>query len=206
MKKKSIIINHISLARKEHVDVPKGILLVGMPDCGKSLCAKRAAGLFHVPLFRLDIGSVLNKYVGESEHRFSDALLLAEAASPCVLWIDEMEKVFSNDSDGKNQSEVYSKMLGKFLTWMQEKKTLTFVVATVNKAKNVPVELTRHGRFDERFFVDFPNSKKRAEIITVHLEKKGITFTDVNYLVRNTEGYSGAELEHIIRVVTEERQ
>lgn len=205
LKKKSIIMNHISLARKEYVDVPKGILLVGMPGCGKSLCAKCAAGLFHVPLFRLDIGSVLNKYVGESEHRFSDALLLAEAASPCVLWIDEMEKVFSNDSDGKNQSEVSLKMLGKFLTWMQEKKTLTFVVATVNKAKNVPVELTRHGRFDERFFVDFPNSKERAEIITLHLEKKGITFTDVKYLVKNTEGYSGAELEHIIRVVTEER-
>lgn len=205
LKKKSIIINNISSARNEHVDVPKGILLVGMPGCGKSLCAKCAAGLFNVPLFRLDIGSVLNKYVGESEHRFSDALLLAEATSPCVLWIDEMEKVFSNDSDGKNQSEVSSKILGKFLTWMQEKKTLTFVVATVNKAKNIPIELTRHGRFDERFFVDFPNDKERAEIITLHLEKKGITFTDVKYIVKNTKGYSGAELEHIIRVVTEER-
>lgn len=205
LKKKSIIIHNISSARNEHVDVPKGILLVGMPGCGKSLSAKCAAGLFNVPLFRLDVGSVLNKYVGESEHRFSDALLLAEAASPCVLWIDEMEKVFSNDADGKNQSEVSAKMLGKFLTWMQEKKTLTFVVATVNKAKNVPVELTRHGRFDERFFVDFPNHKERAEIITLHLEKKGITFTDVKYIVKNTEGYSGAELEHIIRAVTEER-
>lgn len=205
LKKKSIIINNISSARNEHVDAPKGILLVGMPGCGKSLCAKCAAGLFNVPLFRLDIGSVLNKYVGESEHRFSDALLLAEATSPCVLWIDEMEKVFSNDSDGKNQSEVSSKILGKFLTWMQEKKTLTFVVATVNKAKNIPVELTRHGRFDERFFVDFPNEKERAEIITLHLEKKGITFTDVKYIVKNTKGYSGAELEHIIKVVTEER-
>jgi SpoVK/Ycf46/Vps4 family AAA+-type ATPase len=205
LNKKSIIINNISSARKEHVAVPKGILLVGMPGCGKSLCAKCAAGLFNVPLFRLDVGSLLNKYVGESERNFSDALLLAEAASPCVLWIDEMEKAFPNDSDGKNQSEVSAKMLGKFLTWMQEKKTLTFVVATVNKAKNIPVELTRHGRFDERFFVDFPNAKERAGIIALHLEKKGITFTDVKYIVKKTEGYSGAELEHIIRVITKER-
>lgn len=205
LKKKSAIFNHISSAREEHVDTPKGVLLVGLPGCGKSLCAKCAAGLFNVPLFRLDVGSLLNKYLGESERNFSDALLLAEAASPCVLWIDEMEKAFQNDSDGKNQSEASTKMLGKFLTWMQEKKTLTFVVATVNKAKNIPVELTRHGRFDERFFVDFPNAKERAEIITVHLEKKGITFTDVKYIVKKTEGYSGAELEHIIGVVTEER-
>lgn len=205
LEKKSIIINNISSARQEHVGVPKGILLVGMPGCGKSLCAKCAADLFHVPLLRLDIGSLLNKYVGESEHNFRDALLLAEAASPCVLWVDEMEKAFSNGSDERNQSEVSTKILGKFLTWMQEKKTLTFVVATVNKVKNIPVELIRHGRFDERFFVDFPNAKERAEIITVHLEKKGITFADVKYIVKNTEGYSGAELEHIISAVTEER-
>lgn len=176
-----------------------------MPGCGKSLSAKCAAGLFNVPLFRLDVGNLLNKYVGESEHNFSDALLLAEAASPCVLWIDEMEKVFPSDSNGKEQSEVSSKLLGKLLTWVQDKKTLTFVVATVNNAKNVPAPLTRHGRFDEKFFVDFPNAKERAEIITLHLEKKGITFNDVKYIVRHTDGYSGAELEHIISVVTEER-
>ena len=205
LKKKSIIINNISSAREEHVDVPRGIVLVGMPGCGKSLCAKCAAGLFNVPLFRLDVGSLLNKYVGESEHNFSDALLLAETASPCVLWIDEMEKAFPNNSDGKNQSNVSSNISAKFLTWMQEKKTLTFVVATVNKAINISAESLRKGRFNEMFFVDFPNAKERAEIITLHLEKKGITFTDVGYIVKNTEGYSGAELEHIIGVVTEER-
>lgn len=202
LKGKNTIISDISSARKEHVSLPKGVLLVGMPGCGKSLCAKCAAGFFNIPLFRMDVGSLLGKYVGESEHNFSDALLLAEAASPCVLWIDEMEKAFPDD---KNQSDVSGKMLGKFLTWMQEKKSLIFVVATVNRAKNIPIELTRHGRFDERFFVDFPDAKERAEIITLHLEKKGITFQDVKYIVKNTEGYSGAELEQIISVVTEER-
>lgn len=205
LEKKSIIINNISSAIKQKVNIPKGVLLVGMPGCGKSLCAKYAAGLFNLPLLRMDVGNLLGKYVGDSEHNFNDALLLAEAASPCVLWIDEMEKAFPNDSDGKNQAEVSARILGRFLTWMQERKTLIFVVATVNQAKTLPVELTRLGRFDEKFYVDFPNAKERAEIITLHLEKNGITFADVRYIVKKTDGYSGAELEHIIGVVKEER-
>ena len=205
LEKKSVVINNISSAINQNVSIPKGVLLVGMPGCGKSLCAKYAAGLFNLPLLRLDVGNLLGKYVGDSEHNFNDALLLAEAASPCVLWIDEIERAFPNDSDGKNQAEVSDRILGKLLTWMQEKKTLTFVVATANRAKNIPEALTRAGRFDERFFVDFPNAEERAEIITLHLEKKGITFANVRYIVNKTDGYSGAELEHIIGEVTEER-
>ena len=148
------------------LDPPKGVLLLGVQGCGKSLAAKAIAGGFGVPLVRLDFGSMYDKYHGETERHLRESLRNAEALAPCVLWIDEIEKglATSGSDDG-----VSKRVLGYLLTWMAERKAQVFLVATANAVKELPAELLRKGRFDEIFFVDLPDPAVRAEIFRLHL-------------------------------------
>ena len=183
------------------VDVPKGIMIVGMPGCGKSLAAKATAKLFDIPLIRLDVGRLLGKYVGESEENMRKALKLSEAISPCVLWIDEIEKAFAGVGNSGGGSDVTTRLFGQFLTWMQEKENTVFIVATANDISRIPAEFLRKGRFDELFFVDFPNPEERRKIMEIHLKKRHKWNKDLNIisLVKLTEGYNGADLEAIVK-------
>jgi len=179
------------------MDIPKGTLLLGVQGCGKSLAAKAVAGIWNVPLLRLDFGSLYNKYHGESERNLREALKTAEVMAPCVLWMDEIEKgIAVGDNDGGTSR----RMLGTWLTWMAEKKSPVFMVATANDIERLPPELVRKGRFDEIFFVDLPKPGARKTILEVHLAKRGIEATgfDLELLVTASEGFSGAELEQAI--------
>lgn len=169
--KKEIIFNQLDKVTKFGVDIPKGIMIVGMPGCGKSLAAKATAKLFEIPLVRLDVGRLLGKYIGESEQNMRKALKLSEAISPCVLWIDEIEKAFSGVGGSGGGSDVTTRLFGQFLTWMQEKENTVFIVATANDISKIPAEFLRKGRFDELFYVDFPNDEERRKIIEIHLKK-----------------------------------
>lgn len=202
LSKKATIMANLDRAIDFGVDVPKGIMIVGMPGCGKSLAAKATASLFEIPLVRLDVGRLLGKYVGESEENLRKALKLSEAISPCVLWIDEIEKAFSGvgkNSNGGN--DVTTRLFGNFLTWMQEKENTVFVLATANNISNLPPEFLRKGRFDELFFVDLPNQNERCKIIEIHLKKrkKWNNNIDLYELSLKTEGYNGADLESIVK-------
>ncbi|MFC1137562.1 AAA family ATPase [Pasteurella multocida] len=193
------ILTHFEQAKAFGVKAPKGTLIAGMPGCGKSLTAKAAAQLFQQPLLRLDIGSLLGKYVGESEGNMRKALAMAEGISPCVLWVDELEKAFVG-MNGNNASEVSSRLLGYFLTWMQEKTAPVFVVATANDITVLPPELLRKGRFDEIFYVGFPNKTERQQILKIHLQKakqtlNGLRLEDLAQLCRD---YSGADIENAV--------
>ena len=198
--RKAEIFKQIKKAQDFGVDVPKGVLIAGMPGCGKSLTAKAAAKAFDVPLLRLDMGRLMGKYVGESESNMRRAIKLTEASSPCVLWIDELEKAFAGVSGGG--SEVTTRLFGNFLTWMQEKDSLAFVVATANKINALPPELLRKGRFDEVFYVDLPNSNERHKILEIHIKKRrksDVNNINIDKLVDKTEGYCGADLEGVVR-------
>lgn len=199
--KKECIFSQLDKAMKFGVDIPKGIMIVGMPGCGKSLAAKATATLFEIPLVRLDVGRLLGKYIGESEENMRRALQLAEAISPCVLWIDEIEKAFSGVGGFSGASDVTTRLFGQFLTWMQEKENSVFIVATANDISRIPPEFLRKGRFDELFFVDFPNSEERRKIIDIHLRKrhKWNRELDIISLVKLTDGYNGADLEAIVK-------
>lgn len=199
--KKEVIFNQLDKAIKFGVDIPKGIMIVGMPGCGKSLAAKATAKLFEIPLVRLDVGRLLGKYVGESEENMRKALKLSEAISPCVLWIDEIEKAFSGVGASSGGSDVTTRLFGQFLTWMQEKENTVFIVATANDISKIPPEFLRKGRFDELFYVDFPNDEERRKIIEIHLKKrkKWNRDLDIISLVKLTNGYNGADLEAIIK-------
>ena len=199
--RKEKIFNNLDKAMKFGVDVPKGIMIVGMPGCGKSLAAKATAKLFNIPLIRLDVGRLLGKYVGESEENMRKALKLSEAISPCVLWIDEIEKAFAGVGNSSGSSDVTTRLFGQFLTWMQEKENTVFIVATANDISRIPAEFLRKGRFDELFFVDFPNSEERRKILEIHLKKRRRWNKDLNIisLVKLTEGYNGADLEAIVK-------
>ena len=199
--KKEIIFNQLDKAIKFGVDIPKGIMIVGMPGCGKSLAAKAAAKLFEIPLVRLDVGRLLGKYIGESEQNMRKALKLSEAISPCVLWIDEIEKAFSGVGGSGGGSDVTTRLFGQFLTWMQEKENTVFIVATANDISKIPAEFLRKGRFDELFYVDFPNDEERRKIIEIHLKKrhKWNKELDIISLVKLTSGYNGADLEAIVK-------
>lgn len=205
LKNKAKVFNRLDKARSFGVDLPKGVLIVGMPGCGKSLTAKATASLFQIPLVRLDVGRLLGKYVGESEKNMRRALRLAEAISPCVLWVDEIEKAFSGVGEGSGSSDVTTRLFGQFLTWMQEKENTVFIVATANNVSKLPPEFLRKGRFDELFSVDLPNAEERKKILQIHLEKRRpckkfpTDRIDVNKLVSMTEGYSGADLEGIVK-------
>lgn len=204
LEQKSKIFKNLDKALRFGVSSPNGIMIVGMPGCGKSLTAKATASLFNVPLVRLDVGRLLGKYVGESEDNMRQALRLAEDISPCVLWIDELEKAFSGIGSGGG-NEVTTRLFGQFLTWMQEKENNVFIVATANDISNLPPEFLRKGRFDEIFFVDLPNQKERKNIIEIHLKKKKKfnTGIDVDKLALKTEGFNGADLESVIKEAIE---
>jgi AAA+ superfamily predicted ATPase len=177
---------------------PKGVALIGISGTGKSLSAKMIAGLWHVPLLRLDMGAIFQKWYGESEENIRSALKIAEAIAPCVMWIDEIEKAMGNqgDSDGGTSQRVF----GTILTWMQEKKSPVFVVATANDITKLPPELFRRGRFDEIFFLDLPTQEERSEIFTVHISKRGRDAKNYNIskLATESHGYVGAEIEQSI--------
>ena len=179
------------------LDPPKGVLLLGVQGCGKSLAARASAGIFHVPLLRLDCAALYDKYIGESERNLRESLKSADVLAPCVLWIDEIEKGFaSGDSDGGATRRV----LGSFLTWLAEKSSRVFVVATANDIAELPPELIRKGRFDEIFFVDLPSPGTRAEILRIHAARRGIALDDASLaaLAGECEGFSGAEIEQAI--------
>lgn len=200
--RKAKVFKQIKKAQDYGVDIPKGVLIAGMPGCGKSLTAKAAAKAFEVPLLRLDIGRLMGKYVGESESNMRRAIKLTEASSPCVLWIDELEKAFAGVKSDGSGSEVTMRLFGSFLTWMQEKDSPAFVVATANNIENLPPELMRKGRFDETFYVDLPNKTERKKILEIHIRKRrgqDLSQIDLDSLIDKTEGYCGADLEGIVR-------
>jgi SpoVK/Ycf46/Vps4 family AAA+-type ATPase len=178
-------------------DPPRGVLLLGVQGCGKSLAAKAAAGVFGVPLLRLDFGTLYNKFYGETERNLREALRTADVLAPCVLWLDEIEKgVATGDAD----DGLSRRVLGTLLTWMSEKKAPVFLVATANDISRLPPELVRKGRFDEIFFVDLPNAPQRQEILDIHLRKRRLDSGrfQIAELAAASEGFSGSELEQAI--------
>ena len=205
LKSKAQVFRRLDEAKKFGLDTPKGVLLVGMPGCGKSLAAKASARLFNVPLLRLDIGRLLGKYVGESEHNMRIALKTAESISPCILWIDEIEKAFAGINQDGGASDITKRLFGQFLTWLQEKENTVFVVATANDITAFPPEFLRKGRFDEVFFIDFPNEEEREKIFKIHLEKRGKLNDkiDIKELAKETIGYCGADIEEVVKMTVE---
>jgi SpoVK/Ycf46/Vps4 family AAA+-type ATPase len=179
------------------LDPPRGALLLGVQGCGKSLAAKAAAGIFGVPLLRLDFGVLYNKYYGETERNLRKALETAEVMSPCVLWMDEIEKGLSvsDDDDGLSR-----RILGALLTWMSERRKPVFVVATANDITRLPPEMVRKGRFDEIFFVDLPVAANRRNILEIHLRKRSLDPAgfELEALTQATDGFSGSEIEQAI--------
>ena len=190
--------------REKGLQPPRGILLVGVPGCGKSLSAKSIAASWKLPLYRLDFATVQGMYVGQSEQQLKDALATAENVSPCVLWVDEIEKGLAGA--GKDSSTgVSTRMVGQFLFWLQECKKQVFVVATANDVSMLPSELLRRGRFDELFFVDLPTADERREILSLYVRK----YLDLDFkgpiadkIVEITDGFTGADLESTIRDLT----
>ena len=180
-----------------HLDSPKGILLLGIQGCGKSLAAKATAGIFGVPLLRLDFGAIYDKYHGETERKLRESLQTADVMSPCVLWIDEIEKGIAGRG---GESGTTQRVLGTFLTWMAEKKNHVFVVATANDISALPPELVRKGRFDEIFFVGLPDKKIRASILAIHLTSREQRLSDFNIelLANAMHDFSGAEIEQAV--------
>lgn len=180
------------------MDPPKGVLLLGVQGCGKSMLAKAIAGGFGVPLVRLDFGGLYNKYHGETERNLREALEATEQIAPCVLWIDEVEKGISggDNSDGG----VSKRVLGHLLTWMAERKAKVFLVATANQVHQLPAELLRKGRFDEIFFVDLPSPQVREMLFQLHLDRRKLDSSQFNLpkLAQQSDGFSGAEIEQAI--------
>ncbi len=177
---------------------PKGVLLLGVPGCGKSLSAKAVAAEWRLPLLKLDPSNLYNKYVGQSEANFKRAMRAAERMAPVVLWIDELEKAFA--VGGGDDGGVSTRILGSFLSWMQERTGDVFVVATANQIAKLPPELLRKGRFDEIFFLDLPDAPTRAEIFRIHLAARSQDpdAYDLTALAEATEGFSGAEIEQVV--------
>lgn len=185
-------------AREYGLPIPKGVLLLGVQGCGKSLTAKAVASLWSQPLLRLDMGRIFSSFIGSSEENMRKAIATAESLAPVILWIDEIEKGFSGiKSSGATDAGVTSRIFGTFLTWMQEKTRPVFVIATANSISDLPPELLRKGRFDEIFFIDLPKEAEREEIFRIHIEKRkrqSANFS-INNLVEAAEGFSGAEIE-----------
>ncbi|MBB1535002.1 AAA family ATPase [Leptotrichia sp.] len=180
---------------------PRGILLVGVPGCGKSLSAKSISANWKLPLYRLDFATVQGSYVGQTEQQLKDALTTAENVSPCILWIDEIEKGLSG-ANSTNDGGVSKRMVGQFLFWLQECKKQVFVVATANDVSMLPSELLRRGRFDELFFIDLPTAEERKEILSLYIRKYLNLKLNEKFsekLVSLTEGFTGADLESAVR-------
>lgn len=188
-------------ANEYGISIPKGLLLLGVPGTGKSLTAKVIAKTWNFPLLRFDLGKVFGGIVGESEKNIRDALEVAKAIAPCVLWIDEIEKGLSGvQGSGRSDGGTASRVFGTFLTWLQEKQEPVFVVATANDISLLPPEMLRKGRFDEIFFVDLPSKEERINIFEIHIRKKGRKpeSFNLNELAESTRGYTGAEIEEIV--------
>ncbi len=188
-------------ARRFGLPEPKGLLLLGVQGCGKSLTAKAIASQWHLPLLRLDMGRIFSGLVGSSEENLRKAIRTAESVAPAVLWVDEIEKGLSGiASSGSSDGGVTARVFGSFLTWLQEKTAPVFVVATANKIEAMPPELLRKGRFDEIFFVDLPNSAERKEILEIHLRRRNRDPAgfDTARLSELAEAFSGAELEQAV--------
>ncbi len=217
---KASIYRNINEAQKHKVPLPKGVLILGMPGCGKTMIAKSVAREFDCSLLRLDVNRLMGKFVGESESNLRQALATAEAAHPCVLWIDEIEKAFAG-SNGQNNDNLVMRLMGHFLTWMQERKTPVFVVATANDVMRP--EFMRKGRFDEVYFVDFPNQKERVVILEKTMaryldnddsifdfsaiDEKGWQKVATEMQVESgntTEGFSGSEIKSVVDIVIEQ--
>lgn len=216
LRRKAKIFKHLSEAQENKVTLPKGILILGMPGCGKTMIAKSIANEFGVSLLRLDVNRLMGKYVGESETNLRNALATAEAAHPCVLWIDEIEKAFAGTS-GHNSDMLVMRLMGHFLTWMQERTTPVFIVATANDVMRP--EFMRKGRFDEVYFVDFPNEMERTDILRKTIEQyqkensifdfSEIKEKDYSSIVKKMKGklggFSGAEIKNVVNIVIEKK-
>jgi len=179
---------------------PKGLLLVGIQGTGKSLSAKAISQEWNLPLFKLDISKIFASLVGESENRLRKAIAMSEQCKPCILWIDEIDKAFTKEQSF-NDSNTSNRVLGILLTWLSEKKSSVFIVATANSLTSLPTEITRKGRFDEIFFLDLPQYPERTQIFKIHLQKiRPLTWFnyDIDYLSKITNKFSGAEIEQVI--------
>lgn len=198
LRKRSKIFTDADKARQFGLSAPKGILLLGVQGCGKSLCAKAVAAEWKLPLVKLDPSNLYQKYVGESEKNLKRAIDTAEAMAPIVLWIDEIEKAFGQS--GGEDGGVSSRIFGTLLSWMQDKQADVFVIATSNNISALPPELLRKGRFDEIFFVDLPKSNVRRQILELHVARRGhsVEGLDLDALADLTDGFSGAELEQAV--------
>jgi SpoVK/Ycf46/Vps4 family AAA+-type ATPase len=197
--KRRLILTDTTRASNFGLSFPKGMLLLGVPGCGKSLCAKSVAKEWSLPLLKLDAGSLYDKFIGETEKNFRKAMDTAERVAPDVLWIDEIEKAFASgggDADGG----LSTRLLGSFLTWLQDRHGDVFVVATANDIDKLPPELLRKGRFDEIFFVDLPLPAARAQIFALHLKKRNQSPErfDLNALASASDGFSGSEIEQVV--------
>ena len=201
-----------SRAREYGLTMPKGVLMMGISGCGKSLCVKALADFWKLPLLRLDMGRMYDGIMGAPEECFRKAIKTAEASSPCVLWIDEIEAGLANAGQ-KAMGGSASRVLAHFLTWMQEKTAPVFVGATANEIELLPPEILRKGRFDELFYVELPQDREREEIMRIHLGRRNVNGSQFEFgpLVKVTEGFNGAELEQgviaaIFRAFTENRE
>lgn len=187
-------------AREFGIPSPKGVLLLGVQGCGKSLTAKAIAAQWNLPLLRLDVGRIFGSLVGQSEENIRKAIAVAESVAPCILWADELEKGFAGVSGSSGDSGTTQRVFGTFLTWMSEKTAPVFIVATANDVSALPPEMLRKGRFDEIFFVDLPDEKEREQIFSIHLakRKRDVSKFNLKNLAKASDGFSGAEIEQVV--------
>jgi len=190
-------------AREFGLEAPRGMIVLGVQGCGKSLCARAVAGEWKLPLVKFDTSAVYDKYIGETEKRIRKVFQVAEGLAPCVLWIDELEKVFAGSGPDSASADagVSSRLLASFLSWMQDRKSPVFVAATCNNVTVLPPELIRKGRFDELFFVDLPNQAERKQILSIQLakRKRNPTEFDLEEVAAAAKGYSGAEIDAAVQ-------
>src|SRR5208283_4381721 len=190
-------------ALKFGLEPPKGVIILGVQGCGKSLCARAVAGEWNLPLVRFDTAAVYDKFIGETEKRIQKVFRVAEGLAPCVLWIDELEKVFAGSGPDSASADagVSSRLLASFLSWMQDRKAPVFVAATCNNVTALPPELIRKGRFDELFFVDLPNQAERQQVLSIQLtrRKRNPSDFDLKKIAAAAKGYSGAEIDAAVQ-------
>jgi SpoVK/Ycf46/Vps4 family AAA+-type ATPase len=190
-------------AREFGLEPPRGVIILGVQGCGKSMCAIAIAGEWKLPLVKFDTAAIYDKYIGETEKRIQKVFQVAEGLAPCVLWIDELEKVFAGSGPDSASADagVSSRLLASFLSWMQDRKAPVFVAATCNNVEALPPELIRKGRFDELFFVDLPNQAERKQIFAIQLARRKRNPAEFNLgrVAAAAVGYSGAEIEAAVQ-------